>query len=497
MPFGTLPPINQLKPAGTDPLLDYFRSLVSGNQAEEASAESQIPLAQKAYEDFINQATAPGSLMAQRTAAAQQAGEQYQRAAGTPMPAISPLDRMPIFFSQIGDILGQTKTLEPAAQEQFTQQREELLKSRQENLAQMRDIWEKKIAAASQLPPQVELEARQKLEQINKAIQQVHDLRVEHAAETRAMATVGAGALRGGATMSAADIRAQEDLQKSVDQIRAKLFGEAPGGGPGGGGPNNPAPATPGTLPTPPVTMGDSLREDIMHDHYISGQQLLTQEAKAAATIYAGNNHVPILNAKQEDSLGEVNVAKANIGLLRNLTMQLLPADWQSRPAAIAGIKFGKLLQSKPLAAAWGALRETGLQQLRGTAGVTGNRQADRQFQLIQKNDLPQQIDDIPTAFARTEIVDNLLGARHDWIMGNLTAAKSKYAAAYEASLKLPQSSALARATQMEAMGVGAAPGMTGVHLIDDKGKDRYLSDPKEIQEAVSQHGWKRAPVGK
>jgi hypothetical protein len=152
----------------------------------------------------------------------------------------------------------------------------------------------------------------------------------------------------------------------------------------------------------------------------------------------------------------------------------ILPKDARGRISSIPGISLKKLLQTDENIAAFGAWRESAIQQLKATAGVTGNRAAQRQFELVIKNDIPQLTDNLPTAMKRLEAVSAMLDSRENSrLKSDLSGLETT---STTSSVELKPTGKLVR-------------------MFDKNGNPRTI-DESELKEAVS-NGWRRAPNGK
>lgn len=152
----------------------------------------------------------------QATSAAQQAGQQYQQAAGAPPAQLAPEDIfLPTLLGNIASVIGQNPDFREQAQENIKASRAELLKSRADNLQAMRDVFSQKADLAQRAGDlETQEKSRLKMEQLSK----IHDQVLEQQKQ--------AGRLeleeeRGKNDLAVAGVRRQETQAQAVKEQQA------------------------------------------------------------------------------------------------------------------------------------------------------------------------------------------------------------------------------------------------------------------------------------
>ncbi len=336
----------------------------------------------KAQEEFL----------AQQAQAAQQAQQQaqqsYQQLAQAPPPQLSPADTfLPTLIGNIASTIAQDPGYRQRAETGIQQSRAAMLKQRADNLTSQRDVWNQRAEEAKAAG---DLEAREKYH--NKIASLDKQLELVMANQGRAQARDDAVAARKAAQENALALEATRqknrlELQRNTAQGKTTAVATQ--------------------LPVRTTVSGIKWRD-------VTG---LTGEARNQAILDSGAKGLPYVMGPEATTLKEIQVARINANKLRTFIKDVLPPNWQSRPEYIAKNSWGRFLQSNKKAAAFGAWRESAITQLKAAAAVTGNRQAQKQFEQVLKNDIPQFGDDIPTALERLDIVDQMLGSREDTIL--------------------------------------------------------------------------------
>jgi hypothetical protein len=141
---------------------------------QDASLLSQKDAAEAALQQLMAEQAAQA---ASRTQGAEQAGQQYQQAAQAPMPQLNPMAALiQSLGGNVASIIGETPRYAQNAQADLSAQKDELLAKRAQNLAALKDNYDRQaMAAASAGDLLAEAKLRKSAESVSKAWQAIHD----------------------------------------------------------------------------------------------------------------------------------------------------------------------------------------------------------------------------------------------------------------------------------------------------------------------------------
>jgi hypothetical protein len=325
---------------------------------------------------------------------AQQAGQAYTQAAAQPAPTP---DAFGALLNTLGggvaSVLQGNQAPAQRAEQRNEQSRAQLLKQRADNLQALGQVYQQKAEEAQKAGDLETTEKyRRQFETLNKQFELVrgNQKRAQDLEDKKALNEQEHG------------FRMQEIGARTAGDIKVK---------------QTPTPVA-GMEDTPWLQRLVRKTTDDVKWIPIGG---LTGKARNTAIIKAGELGIPALDRADTKELGEVQIARMNQKKMYDQIVQFLPPDWQSRPESIPNIAFSQFLKSNKLVAAFGAWRENAIQQLKATAGITGNRQAQKQFDLVLKNDIPQVglffADPLPVALQRMDNVNAMLQSRQDALL--------------------------------------------------------------------------------
>jgi hypothetical protein len=403
--------------------------------------------------------------LANNTQTAQQgaadAAQQYQQAAAAPLPGPDFGQFLSTLGGNVASILSGNPSYQQNARQDVQQSKAQTFKARAENLQGLQQVAQQKAEQAQRAGDlEAEQKSRKEYETLAKQLEVVqanHKIQLGNQAKADELKQQHAN-------------RLSEIAAQGAESRKTKA---------------TPSPTVPGTQSAPWLQRLTRKTTDGVPWIPIGS---LTGKTKNEAIIKASELGIPTVDKTEEAPLKEIQIARLNQQKMQRQIEKFLPPDWQSRPQSVPNIAFSKFLKDNNLLSAFGAWRETAVQQLKATAGITGNRQAQKQFELVLKNDIPQtgvfNADPLPVALQRMANVSAMLQSRQDVILNPSLDTLPEYNGDTPPGY-VPVGKQTAQQPKQ---------GNT-IKMMDPKGKS-YVIDQADLKDAIA-HGWKRAPNGR
>jgi hypothetical protein len=422
------------------------------------SAFPTIPQAQQASNDQQNVFGQLEQDYNARQGAASDAFKNLQSGMASPMPQ-APGPNPGQFFGDIASIISKNPEYSKRAEAQAAYKQAQAMQARNDNLEALKLNYQKLAQAASTVNPILHTKYLEKIDAASKqqqllaeqaAAAQKHGFDLETEAQ-RSKDEMARQALANKGILDAANVRANA------------------------------------TTATPPALKRffDKPNTTVDGKQWVNASGL-SGKLRDAASLHGADTGIPTITDKADKlEMDEIQTARLNMNKMMTQVSKFLPPNWQSRPEMIPQIGFQQFLKSNNLLSAFGSWRENVMTQLKATARITGNRQAQKQYDLILKNDMPQigwlNPDPLPVALQRMANVDAMLQSRQDVLLNPDLS-------------NLPEYNAETPPGYMKVGNAAPAPvPPTGnkVIMLDTNNK-RWAIDPSEVPDAIK-HNWKRS----
>jgi len=324
---------------------------------------------------------------AQATQEASQAGQAFQQAAADPVQTPDALASMlPLLTGNIASVIAQDPSFAKRGAEEVGKRREDLARTRSDNLIALKDNYDKKALLAAHLGDnETEMDMRQRSEQLSKTLEVL--LANQH--EAAAKENIGlqqAGRMK--------QIEAQGANQVKAAAVRAN------------------ATETPDLSDFTNVrTMGDGSKVAYLDPEEMKN---LTPKAKQALTIAARKSGVVVPSAQHKDATDLIDTVRGDIQNVRDNYIPLLPTGSGLKRTAQGLMKQGEAFLQTPgegsKLAAYPAIRTAAIKTIQAIASLgKGLRINQAEINAAMNFDYPRITDNQETAQNKLDILSTML----------------------------------------------------------------------------------------
>jgi len=317
---------------------------------------------------------------AQATQEASQAGQAFQQAAAAPVQTPDALASMlPLLTGNIASVIAQDPSFAKRGAEEVGKRREDLARTRADNLVALKDNYDKKALLAAHLGDnETEMDMRQRSEQLSKTLEVL--LQGEH--ERSAKENIG---LQHQNRM--AEIAAQGAQERTTQKEK-------------------PAPRVP--LEDQPVDFNKFVKTSYGGRKYLVPGDM-TGNVANKLRIQAAAAGIPVPDKASVAGVTDVGRAQLDLDKLEKDVLSLVPRDPQGRILGAANRKISQLAQTDPARAAFRVWADAAIPVLRATAGSKNLRITQEQVRLAISN-LPTANDTWSTVEKKLAVLRTLLG---------------------------------------------------------------------------------------
>ena len=389
-----------------------------------------------------------------------EAGAAFQQAASAPMPQVNPMAALiQSLGGNVASIIGETPRYANNAQADLNAQKDELLAKRAQNLAALKDNYDRQAMAAQSAGDLLaEAKLRKSAESVSKAWQAIHDESAfkqasslqgqqdkaamertkadNAAAERRALIAAGAKG-QGGAAGEQAFAEEIEGWAERVNSGQTRLL----------------------NVPL-------KIRTKVMQEMRVKGYSDMPPAARAAVAGLGGSRMV--IGELADLALGPLAADSTRSGGLNEAGAGV------DRAKQGMSLSFGALTQANPNAAVYSNIRDSWLSALAKMTGQVGTL-SDKDIEYAKK--LP------PTLYDTREVAEMKIKAMEKFVNERINATIRAY------STPLARGAPLAGKAPEVSVGVGKKD-TTPITMRGPKNELRTL-EAWEVPEAVK-HGWRR-----
>ena len=310
-----------------------------------------------------------------------EAGAALQQATQAPLPQLNPMAALiQSLGGNVASIIGETPRYANNAQADLNAQKDELLAKRAQNLAALKDNYDRQAMAAQSAGDLLaEAKLRKSAESVSKAWQAIHDESAARQAMDRDKANNEASAKEG-----------------ALDRAsREKIAGLARSAGK-----QDEITAIQETIPDHTTTTQTGYQFIDLSEY--------TGNAKNAVMRLGARMKIPVIPGPDAAALKDIDRARRDVSGLREYINGLLPEDAATRSQKYVGMKLSKLFQTNEQRAAFKTYRDIAIPILRALAGSKNLRITQKQIDLSVEN-LPKDDDTVGSAARKFGIIDRVL----------------------------------------------------------------------------------------
>lgn len=336
----------------------------------------------------------------QATQQAQQAGQAYQQAAAAPVQEPSALDQfLPRLLGGIASVVARDPQFAQRADQDINQQRRGLLQNRLDNLAALKESWDKKAAIAEHANDlEQTISSRQKSEQISKLMDQLNETAAQKSRLEQIQET-------GRQQRLTEQERGKQDRLTQQEKNKGVISGGAEG-----------------------ASGADYIqlynRPDGTQVPYVDLSQIKGQKLHDALKAYALQNKLPATDARGREALDLIGSVRGDISSITQDIIPLLPSGggFKRMREGAANIAQKTLQTSGKGAtlAAYPATRTAAIKTIQALASLgKGLRINQAEIKAAQEFDFPRDTDTQEVANKKFKILGMMLGHIEDAILGN------------------------------------------------------------------------------
>jgi hypothetical protein len=331
----------------------------------------------------VVQALADAAARASQTAGGAQGA--YQQAAAAPMPQLNPMAALiQSLGGNVASVIGETPAYRQDAQRDLSAQKDELLAKRAQNLAALKDNYDKQAAAAQSAGDLLaEAKLRKSAEQVSKAWQLIHDESANRQALTLADKNNDADMAR---------VKEQGRNQLALQALKDKSDRAA----------------------MDEVSMQGSVVHTAPSEYFPEGGQFVDLspfkgKQYDAANKWAMSHGIVALNAKDASAVKDVARARLDTNQFETYLQGLVPGGASERNQKYLNMKMSKLFQTDSDRAAFRTWSDIAIPILRAMAGSGGLRMS---MPLIQQSiaNLPKDTDTYAVFTRKIATIRTILG---------------------------------------------------------------------------------------